>query len=100
MPERLALMTSRSTASTCRREGARIGSGFLCHDQVLPFIDARALTRVNDRGAIELIEDGGSAQGQAHVEPLALIDRAFDIAPIEPHPPGVALRIGQLCASG
>src|SRR3984893_15485432 len=57
IPERLALTTSRSTASTCMREGSRIGSGFLRHDQVLPFIHARRLARVDDGGAIELVED-------------------------------------------
>src|ERR1700674_3720262 len=57
MPERLALTTSRSTASTCRGEGSAIGSGFLRHDQVLPFIHARGLARVDDGGAIELVED-------------------------------------------
>src|SRR6266851_3583853 len=62
MPDRLALTTSRSTASTCMGEGAGIDSGVLRHDQVLPFIDAGGLAAVDDGGAVELIEDGGAAQ--------------------------------------
>src|ERR1700688_2805455 len=69
MPERLALTTSRSTASICMGEGSRIGSGLLRHDQVLPFIDARGLAGVDDGGAVELVENGGPPQRQAHVEP-------------------------------
>src|ERR1700681_4038235 len=67
MPERLALTTSRSTASICGRNGSPIGSGLLRHDQVLPFVDARGLADVYDGGAIELVENGGSPQGQAHI---------------------------------
>src|SRR5260370_20666675 len=62
MPDRLALTTSRSTASTCRREGSCIGSALLRHDQVLPLIDARSLPRIDDGGAIELVENGGAGQ--------------------------------------
>src|SRR5246127_2596763 len=74
MPDRLALTTSRSTASICMGEGAGTGSGLLRHDQVLPFIDARGLAAVDDGGAVELIEDRRAAQRQAHVETFALID--------------------------
>src|SRR5580704_10710509 len=95
MPERLALTTSRSTASTCMGSGLRIGSGLRCHDQVLPFIHARGLAGVDDGGAVELIEDRRPRQGEAHVEPLALIDRAFDVAAVEPHPAGLALGVAK-----
>src|SRR5271169_2778388 len=67
MPDRLALTTSRSTASTSGRDGSCIGSGLLRHDQVLPFIDARGLAAVDDGGAIELIEDRRAAQRQADI---------------------------------
>src|SRR5579872_4728296 len=95
MPERLALTTSRSTASTCWGDRSRIGSGLLRHDQILPFIHARGLAGVDDGGAIELVENRRPAQRQAHIEPLALVDRAFDLAAVEPRPPGVAQRVGE-----
>src|SRR5580700_4585039 len=95
MPDRLALTTSRSTASTSGRDGSRIGSGLLRHDQVLPFIDARGLAAVDDGGAVELIQNRGPGQRKAHIEPLALIDRAYDVAAVEACLPGGALRVGE-----
>src|SRR5580692_4932157 len=52
MPERLALMTSRSTASM-----GMLGLSLLRHDQISPLVDARGLAGADDRGAIELVED-------------------------------------------
>src|ERR1700730_9432955 len=83
MPDRLALTTSRSTASTGWCAG--IGSVLLRHDQVLPLIDARRVARINACRAIELVEYGRAVEREPHVKPLALIDRAFDIAPVHPH---------------
>src|SRR5262247_3648976 len=68
MPERLAFTTSRSTASMCIR--------FLRDNQVLVVVHPRGLAGVDYRGAVELIENGRSRQGQPDVELLALIDRA------------------------
>src|SRR5579883_886007 len=95
MPDRLALITSRSTASTCRREGLRIGSTFLCHDQVLPLVDARELPGMNHRGAIKLIEDGRTRNREADINQLALVDRALDVAPVEADQPHLAPGIGE-----
>src|ERR1700692_2722453 len=87
MPERLALTTSRATASTCMGEGSRIGSGLLRHDQVLPFIDARGLAGVDDGGAVELVENGGPPQRQGPVEPPPLVERGFALAAVQPPQP-------------
>src|SRR5580692_9657685 len=95
MPDRLALTTSRSTASTSRRDGSRIGSGLLRHDQVLPFVHPRGLAAVDDGGAIELIQNCRALQRQADIEPLALIDRTFDIAAVEARVSRVAQRVGK-----
>src|ERR1700751_3330657 len=67
MPDRLALTTSRSTESTC------MGSAFLRHDQVLPFVDPRRLAGIEHGGAIELVEHRRARHDDPHVELLALI---------------------------
>src|ERR1700691_3658209 len=139
MPERLAFITSRSTASmgmatasavapspplagesrrggsrllsACgfpppppppprRREGVRAHalwprSFLLRHDQILPLIHPRDLSRADHRRAIELVEHCRTHELQPHVELLALIHWTFDRCPVDPHPPRRALRIGQ-----
>src|SRR5258707_4545833 len=90
MPRRVALMTSRSTASVSWRT--------FRNDDVLPFVHPRGLARVHHGGAVELIQDGGAAQRKPDVEALALIDRAGEAFAVEAHPPVLAQCIGQLGA--
>src|SRR5262245_35481799 len=88
MPESEALTTSRSTASI------RIFVS-LRHDQILPFVHPRHVPGADHRGAVELIEHRRAHHAQAHVELLALIDRAGDRLAVEPHLPCLAQRIRQ-----
>src|SRR5436309_1783660 len=96
MPERLAFITSSSMASI---DMGSARQAFLCrflrYDQVLPFIDARRLPRTDNGRAIKLFEDRGSGNVQAHIEPLALIDRAVERAAVERDAPRRALRAGK-----
>src|SRR6516225_5077944 len=87
MPERLALTTSSSMGSM----GMVVAA--LRHDQVLPLVHARDLAAADHGGAVELLEDRGSRNAQAHVEPLARIDRAIDFAAGKPRPSRAAPRI-------
>src|SRR5215831_10837953 len=91
MPERLALTTSSSIASTAMMS--------LCirHEQVLPCVHASDLAGADQRRAIELIEDRRSRKLGAHVEPLALIDGAVELLSVEAHAPLLAQGILNGC---
>src|SRR5262245_39245415 len=73
-----------------------LASLLLDHDQILPFIHARDLARAYYGGAIKLVENSGSLNGEPDIEAVALIDRAFDRfafeAGVAPFPQGVLER--------
>ena len=73
---------------------------FLRHNQVLPFVHPRRLARTDHGRAVELLEDRGSHNRQADIEPLALIDLAVELLAIEAHAPHLPLRIAERGADG
>src|ERR1700722_8141918 len=114
MPDRLALMTSRSTAErdmvvlTChcehseaiqramaavpgllRRFASRNDAlAILRHNQILPLIDTRGLAGADHRGAVELIEHCRPVQRQTGVELFALVHRARYSLAVKAHVAG------------
>src|SRR3974390_1745907 len=87
MPERLALTTYSSRGSM----GMVVTA--LRHNEVLPLVHARDLAGADHSGAVELLEDGRSRNAQAHVEPLAPLDRAIDCGARNAPAPRAAPRI-------
>src|SRR5262245_11554026 len=83
-------------AGTTRRVRRCLASFLPRHDQVLPFIHVRDLARAYYGGAIKLVENSGSLNGEPDIEAVALIDRAFDRfafeAGMSPFPQGVLER--------
>src|SRR5919197_5382975 len=99
MPLRLARMTSSSMA-----EGGGDLPGSIVaplrHDDVPELVDPGDLARVEDRGAVELLDHRGPSDGDAHVEALAPIDGALDGAAVEPNGSSSPQRILRSSAGG
>src|SRR5581483_3567336 len=70
----------------------------LRYDQIFPLIDARDLAGADDRGAIELIENGRAADAGADVEFFTLIDGTRHSLAVEAHLPRLAQCVGKLQA--
>src|SRR5579862_7751654 len=70
----------------------------LRHEQVLPLVDTGDLAGADDGGAVELIEDGRSVQGQADIEFFALIHRTGYRRAVETHLPCFDQGIGKRAA--
>src|SRR6516164_2091679 len=66
-----------------------------CYYQILPFVHAGGLAGVDHGGAVELVEDCGAAQGEADIEPLALVHRAIDRLSIHAQAPLLPQRVGE-----
>src|SRR5256885_2104685 len=84
MPERLALITSRSMASTSTPEKRPPSTlTLLRHDEVLPRVDARNLARIDHGRAVELVEDRRTGEVKPGVDTLALVHRTVETGAVE-----------------
>src|SRR5262245_26350930 len=65
------------------------------HDQVLPFVHARRLPRIDHRRTVELVEDCGARDREPDVEPFALVDRAVNRLAVKPCAARFSQGVGQ-----
>src|SRR5215207_584048 len=85
----------RGSPSPLQDRPRRRASPLPRHDQILPFVHAHHLIRVNHRRAIELVENGRALERQPDIELFALINRTLHILAVEAHAPGLPQRISE-----